>query len=125
MWVVLCEAATIFSDVFSRVTYRKVVSLANAIHHVSKAQARALVQVRDRAVLALTQLQGAAGGTDAVTPALDVNMTALESQLRSFLSGDTGLAFDMVSTSAVDLLCLGELRIVLLCLGTAILFMTA
>jgi len=52
-------------------------------------------EVRDRAVLALTQLQGGAGGLDAVAPELDVNLTALEAQLRGFLSGDTGLAFDM------------------------------
>ena len=52
-------------------------------------------------MLALTQLQGGAGGLDAVAPELDVNLTALEAQLRGFLSGDTGLAFDMVRFNAL------------------------
>lgn len=49
-------------------------------------------------MLHLTQLQGGAGGAEAISPALDINLSAFESSLRGYLDGDdTQQPFDVVS----------------------------
>lgn len=59
-------------------------------------------EVRDRAMLHLTQLQGGAGGSEAISPALDINLAAFESSLRGYLDGDdTQQAFDVDSVPKV------------------------
>lgn len=59
-----------------------------------------LQQVRDRAVLHLTQLQGLAGGPEAVTITLDANLVAMEGQLREYVSSsETAEPFDLVSAT--------------------------
>jgi hypothetical protein len=56
------------------------------------------VQVRDRATLHLTQLAGSAGGPDAITPSLELNLAAMEGALNAYLSADdTQQPFDVVS----------------------------
>lgn len=55
------------------------------------------LQVRDRAMLHLTQLQGGAGGTGAISTDLDINLSAFESSLRGYLDvDDTQQPFDVV-----------------------------
>lgn len=55
-----------------------------------------LVQVRDRATLHLQQLEGKAGGPEAVQPRVDVNLSALERSLADYLAGPTDKPFDLV-----------------------------
>ena len=56
------------------------------------------LQVRDRAMLYLTQLGGAAGGTEEISPQLDVNLAAMEAALRDYVAADdTPQPFDVVS----------------------------
>eukprot|EP00775_Hariotina_reticulata_P012870 gene12870-12996_t len=53
-------------------------------------------EVRDRAMLHLTQLEGAAGGAEAIHPRLDVNLAAMEASLQAYLStDDTQQPFDV------------------------------
>ncbi|KAG2486424.1 hypothetical protein HYH03_014871 [Edaphochlamys debaryana] len=52
-------------------------------------------EVRDRATLHLQQLEGKAGGPDAVQPRLDVNITAMEKALSDYLAGPTDKPFDI------------------------------
>jgi hypothetical protein len=48
-------------------------------------------------MLHLTQLQGGAGGADAISTDVDINLAAFESSLRGYLDGDdTQQAFDVV-----------------------------
>jgi coatomer protein complex subunit gamma len=59
-------------------------------------------EVRDRAMLYLTQLGGAAGGSEAIIPHLEVNLAAMESALQVYLSlGDTQQVFDVSSVPKV------------------------
>jgi hypothetical protein len=54
-------------------------------------------QVRDRAMLHLTQLQGGAGGAAAISPPLDANLAAFEAALKGYLDADdTQQPFDVV-----------------------------
>ncbi|PNH02526.1 Coatomer subunit gamma-2 [Tetrabaena socialis] len=53
-------------------------------------------EVRDRATLHLQQLEGKAGGPEAVLPRVDVNLTALEKALADYLAGPTDKPFDIV-----------------------------
>ncbi|KXZ54500.1 hypothetical protein GPECTOR_4g565 [Gonium pectorale] len=52
-------------------------------------------EVRDRATLHLQQLEGKAGGPEAVQPRVDVNLTALEKALSDYLAGPTDKPFDI------------------------------
>lgn len=53
-------------------------------------------EVRDRAMLHLTQLQGGAGGAEAISPDLDINLAAFEASLRNYLDADdTQQPFDV------------------------------
>eukprot|EP00879_Flechtneria_rotunda_P030633 GHRR01033294.1.p1 GENE.GHRR01033294.1~~GHRR01033294.1.p1 ORF type:complete len:577 (+),score=217.98 GHRR01033294.1:1477-3207(+) len=55
-------------------------------------------EVRDRAMLHLTQLGGAAGGVDAIHPSLDVSLTAMEAALQDYMAaGTTQQPFDLSS----------------------------
>lgn len=58
------------------------------------------LQVRDRATLHLEQLEGKAGGPDAVQPRLDVNLVAMEKALADYLAVGTDKPFDIVSGAA-------------------------
>jgi len=59
------------------------------------------LQVRDRAMLHLTQLQGGAGGAEAISPDLDINLAAFEASLRNYLDADdTQQPFDVVSQAS-------------------------
>ena len=61
-----------------------------------------LLQVRDRAMLHLTQLGGGAGGAAAFSPALDIDLMALEQGLRAYLAaGYTAEPFDLVCYMAL------------------------
>jgi hypothetical protein len=61
-------------------------------------------------MLHLTQLQGGAGGSEAISPALDINLAAFESSLRGYLDGDdTQQAFDVVSRTAAVCACVLQL----------------
>jgi hypothetical protein len=53
-------------------------------------------QVRDRATLHLKQLEGKAGGPEAVLPRLDVNLSAMEKALADYLAGSTDKPFNIV-----------------------------
>jgi hypothetical protein len=60
------------------------------------------LQVRDRAMLHLTQLKGADGGVEIIQPKLDVNLAAMEASLQTYLNtDDTQQPFDVVSSSAL------------------------
>eukprot|EP00198_Chlamydomonas_reinhardtii_P001857 XP_001691193.1 gamma-cop [Chlamydomonas reinhardtii] len=52
-------------------------------------------EVRDRATLHLEQLEGKAGGPDAVQPRLDVNLVAMEKALADYLAVGTDKPFDI------------------------------
>lgn len=77
---------------------------------MSLSQHRALLllpaQVRDRATLHLTQLAGAAGGPEDISPSLDINLAAMEASLRSYIdTDDTQQAFDVVSSAPLSAGC--------------------
>ncbi|GIL83130.1 hypothetical protein Vretimale_11463 [Volvox reticuliferus] len=52
-------------------------------------------EVRDRAMLHLEQLEGKAGGPEAVQPRVDVNLAAMEKALADYLAGPTDKPFDI------------------------------
>ncbi|KAG2436060.1 hypothetical protein HYH02_011571 [Chlamydomonas schloesseri] len=52
-------------------------------------------EVRDRATLHLEQLEGKAGGPEAVQPRLDVNLLAMEKALTDYLAAGTDKPFDI------------------------------
>lgn len=52
-------------------------------------------EVRDRATLYLAQLDGLAGGPEAVEVHMDTNLVALERSLKEYLSGPTDRPFDL------------------------------
>lgn len=73
-------------------------SLTCCVPQTHPAATAASPQVRDRAMLHLTQLQGGAGGAEAISTDLDINLAAFEASLRNYLDGDdTQQAFDVVS----------------------------
>lgn len=52
-------------------------------------------------MLHLTQLQGGAGGAEAISPDLDINLAAFEASLRNYLDADdTQQPFDVVSQAS-------------------------
>lgn len=62
--------------------------------------------MRDRATLHLEQLEGKAGGPDAVQPRVDVNLVAMEKALADYLAGHTDKPFDIVSGPVECITCI-------------------